>query len=199
MEETGGRDHLSAGAEQRRMRMKVMVAIDESDGSFYALKWALDNLFTAMATVGAATPENEGMVFLIHVEPKVHNYVYSVGPGGAAFYPATVVVDSVKKAQEERSAAILSRALKMCHDKLRVKYDASMTMQVKAESIILNGDPREMICEAAEQMQVNLLVMGSRGLGALKRTFLGSVSDHCAHHARTPILIVKPPEQEKKH
>jgi len=44
-----------------------------------------------------------------------------------------------------------------------------MKMQVKAESMILNGDPREMICEAAEQMQVNLLVLGSRGLGALKR------------------------------
>ncbi|ESW17742.1 hypothetical protein PHAVU_007G264400 [Phaseolus vulgaris] len=180
MEESGGAE------EQRRMRMKVMVGVDESDGSLYALKWAIDNLFTAMATVGEATEENEGMVFLLHVEPKVHNFVYPVGPGGAAFYPANVVVESVKKAQEEKSASVLSRALKMCHDKL-----------VKAESMILNGDPREMICEAADQMQVNLLVLGSRGLGALKRTLLGSVSDHCAHHARTPVLIVKPPQQNK--
>ncbi|KAK7355060.1 hypothetical protein VNO80_14305 [Phaseolus coccineus] len=176
----------SGGAEQRRMRMKVMVGVDESDGSLYALKWAIDNLFTAMATVGEATEENEGMVFLVHVEPKVHNFVYPVGPGGAAFYPANVVVESVKKAQEEKSASVMSRALKMCHDKL-----------VKAESMILNGDPREMICEAADQMQVNLLVLGSRGLSALKRTLLGSVSDYCAHHARTPILIVKPPQQNK--
>ncbi|XP_047171580.1 universal stress protein YxiE-like [Vigna umbellata] len=175
----------SGVTEQRRMRMKVMVGVDESDGSFYALKWAIDNLFTAMATVGEAAEENEGMVILVHVEPKVQNFVHPVGP--AAFYPANVVVDSVKKAQEEKSASVLSRALKMCHDKL-----------VKAESMILNGDPREMICEAAEQMQVNLLVLGSRGLGALKRTLLGSVSDYCAHHARTPILIVKPPEQNKK-
>jgi len=36
----------------------------------------------------------------------------------AAFYPANVVVDSVKKAQEEQSASVLSRALKMCHNKL---------------------------------------------------------------------------------
>lgn len=182
MEETSG------GAEQRRMRMKVMVAIDESEGSFYALNWALDNFFIPMATVGEAMPQNDGMVVLVHVEPKVHNYLYPVGPGGAAFYPTNVVVDSVKKAQEERSASILSRALKMCHDKL-----------VKAESILLNGDAREMICEASEQMQVNLLVLGSRGLGTLKRTILGSVSDYCAHHARTPILIVKPPEHNKKH
>ncbi|QCE05324.1 uncharacterized protein LOC114192712 isoform X2 [Vigna unguiculata] len=180
-------ESVGAEQEQRRMRMKVMVGVDESDGSFYALKWAIDNLFTAMATVGEATEENEGMVILVHVEPKVQNFVYPVGPGGAAFYPANVVVDSVKKAQEEQSASVLSRALKMCHNKL-----------VKAESMILNGDPREMICEAAEQMQVNLLVLGSRGLGALKRTLLGSVSDYCAHHARTPVLIVKPPPEQNK-
>jgi len=44
-----------------------------------------------------------------------------------------------------------------------------MKMQVKAESVILNGDPREMICQAIEKMQVDLLIMGSRGLGKLKR------------------------------
>ncbi|KAK7268193.1 hypothetical protein RIF29_20884 [Crotalaria pallida] len=170
--------------------MKVMVAIDESDGSFYALKWALDNLFTTMDTDGVdSSQENESMVLLVHVQPKFHNYVYPVpvGPGGAVFYPAPVVAESVQKAQEERSASILSRALQMCKDK-----------QVKSESIILNGDPREMICQAAEQMHVNLLIMGSRGLGMLKRTFLGSVSDYCAHHAKTPILIVKPPEEHNK-
>jgi len=73
----------SGGAEQRRMRMKVMVGVDESEGSFYALKWAIDNLFTAMATVGEATEENDGMVFLVHVEPKVHTFLHPVGPGGA--------------------------------------------------------------------------------------------------------------------
>ncbi|CAI8602311.1 unnamed protein product [Vicia faba] len=183
MEESGG------GAEMKRMKMKVMVAIDDSDGSLYALKWALENLFSVMTSMedDATSSENEGMVFLVHVEPTFQNYVHAIGPGGAAFYPAFVVVDSVKKAQQEKSVVILSRALQMCKDKL-----------VKAESVILNGDPREMICQAAEQMQVDLLIMGSRGLGTLKRAFLGSVSDYCAHHAKAPILIVKPQEEQHK-
>jgi hypothetical protein len=33
--------------------------------------------------------------------------------------------------------------------------------------------------------------MGSRGLGALKRTFLGSVSDYCVHHCECPVAIVR--------
>lgn len=36
----------------------------------------------------------------------------------AEVYPANALVESVKKAQEEKSASVLSRALKMCHDKL---------------------------------------------------------------------------------
>nr|GMD44331.1 Adenine nucleotide alpha hydrolases-like superfamily protein [Ipomoea batatas] len=42
-------------------------------------------------------------------------------------------------------------------------------------------------------MAVDLVVVGSRGLGQIKRAVLGSVSDYCAHHARCPVLIVKPP------
>jgi hypothetical protein len=33
--------------------------------------------------------------------------------------------------------------------------------------------------------------MGSRGRGALKRTFLGSVSDYCVHHCDCPVVIVR--------
>lgn len=42
-------------------------------------------------------------------------------------------------------------------------------MQVKAETMILRGDAREMMCEAAEQVHADLLVVGSRGLGPVSR------------------------------
>ncbi|KAL4338764.1 hypothetical protein S245_041529 [Arachis hypogaea] len=176
------------GVEDRRMKMKAMVAIDESEGSFYALKWALDNFFSNISIDNNDNNNEEGsiMVYLVNVQPKFQQHIYPVGVAGAAFYPATAVMESVRKAQEERSAAILSKASKMCKDKM-----------VKAESIILNGDPREMICQAAEQMNVNLLVIGSRGLGTIKRAFLGSVSDYCAHHVKIPIVIVKPPPEDQ--
>ena len=82
-------EEIVGGVDERRMKMKVMVAIDESDGSFYALKWALDNLFNVMTTMEGTSSENEeGMVFLVHVESNFHTYAYPIpmGPAGIGKY-----------------------------------------------------------------------------------------------------------------
>ncbi|PON44921.1 Universal stress protein [Parasponia andersonii] len=180
----------------RRRKMKVMVAMDESDYSFYALKWALDHVLVTPAAAAAATatreeeasPEEVDMVILIHVQQPFQHYGFPAGPGGSAVYATTAVVESVRKAQEENSAALLSRALQMCKEK----------PNIKAETLILEGDPKDRICQAAEQMHVDLLVVGSRGLGTFKRAFLGSVSDYCAHHVKCPILIVRSAKETGK-
>lgn len=43
------------------------------------------------------------------------------------------------------------------------------TQQVEAEAVVVIGDPKETICQAAEQMQTDLLVVGSRGLSKIRR------------------------------
>nr|AYH91717.1 universal stress protein A-like protein protein [Pomacea canaliculata] len=50
---------------------------------------------------------------------------------------------------------------------------------------------------------VGLVVVGSRGLGAVRRTILGSVSDYVVHHSKCPVIVVKHDhhghhEQQKK-
>jgi len=50
----------------------------------------------------------------------------------------------------------------------------------------------EHIVEFAKDNNINLVVMGNRGLGKLRRTFLGSVSDYVVHHAHIPVCIVPP-------
>lgn len=42
-------------------------------------------------------------------------------------------------------------------------------VQVKTETLILEGDTKEMICQAVEQVHVDFLVVGSRGLSKIKR------------------------------
>ncbi|KAI3738462.1 hypothetical protein L2E82_28494 [Cichorium intybus] len=181
--------------ELRNKRLKVMVAVDESDVSLYALKWTLEHLFkTPAAAVAAAVtsytaetiPEVEpdpeqGMVTVAHVMEPFERYTFPAEP---SMYASAAMVESVRKAQRENAGELLSRAFQICKES-----------KIKAETLILEGNPKEMICEAVEQMHFDLLVVGSRGLGAIKRAFLGSISDFCAHHAKCPILIVKPPRK----
>ncbi|RZR80104.1 hypothetical protein BHM03_00006030 [Ensete ventricosum] len=187
--------------------MKVLVAVDESEGSLYALSWALDNLFTSAGDVPDKT-ETLGRLVLIHAQQPLQHFMHPVGPCMAdplilffsvqesstmftkekktktkncmsclvaAVYATSSVIDSVRRAQEQNSRNLLERATR-----------------VEAEMVIVDGDPKEMICRFAEQMQADLLVVGSRGLSKLRRAILGSVGDYCARHAKCPVLIVKP-------
>jgi nucleotide-binding universal stress UspA family protein len=54
----------------------------------------------------------------------------------------------------------------------------------------------QQIVRVAEEIGAGLIVMGSRGLGGVKRALMGSVSDSVVRHAHCPVLVVRP-EDEK--
>ena len=56
------------------------------------------------------------------------------------------------------------------------------------------GSPGEIICDVAEKEQVSTVIMGSRGLGMIRRTLIGSVSDYVLHHCDRPVIIVPAPK-----
>jgi nucleotide-binding universal stress UspA family protein len=49
--------------------------------------------------------------------------------------------------------------------------------------------PAHALLESAAS--ADMLVVGARGLGGFKGLLLGSVSQHCVHHARTPTVVVR--------
>ncbi len=68
-------------------------------------------------------------------------------------------------------------------------------MNVKGERIVRAGSPAEVILGVAEDRDVDVIVVGHRGFGAMKRFILGSVSSKLAHHARCALLLA-PVEEE---
>ncbi|TPX65124.1 hypothetical protein SpCBS45565_g05401 [Spizellomyces sp. 'palustris'] len=67
----------------------------------------------------------------------------------------------------------------------------------KCRAIALRGDPRDELVYKTKELHADLFVIGSRGMGAIKRAFLGSVSDYCVHHCACPVLVVRAQEHEK--
>ncbi|MGI9576900.1 MAG: universal stress protein [Microthrixaceae bacterium] len=55
---------------------------------------------------------------------------------------------------------------------------------------VLAGDPGEEICRAATERGVAGIVIGTHGLGGIKRALLGSVSDYVVRHAPCPVITV---------
>jgi nucleotide-binding universal stress UspA family protein len=53
------------------------------------------------------------------------------------------------------------------------------------------GSPAEVIIKIAKKADVDIIVMGSRGLSSVRRFLLGSVSDDISMHARSSVLIVR--------
>ncbi|KAL5728242.1 hypothetical protein ACHQM5_001354 [Ranunculus cassubicifolius] len=149
---------------------KILVAVDEGEESMYALSWALNNFISSDDTV----------VLLYAKLPRV---VYTTLDGTGYLFSADIIA-TVEKYNNDMALGVMERAKRLCKD----------LQNIKVETKVQNGDPRDVICEAAEMLGVDVLVMGTHGYGMIKRAFLGSVSNHCAHKVKCPVMIVKKPK-----
>jgi nucleotide-binding universal stress UspA family protein len=84
---------------------------------------------------------------------------------------------------------IQEKAEKTLEEAVRQVEEAGGTV---AESHVRLGDPDDEILRFCdEQGDVGLIVMGSRGLGPIKRRLMGSVSESVVRHAHCPVLVAR--------
>jgi nucleotide-binding universal stress UspA family protein len=81
----------------------------------------------------------------------------------------------------------LKEARKLLEQSVRKLVQAGFT----AEAVCLRGRPAEEIMKIASKHQADLIVMGAKGLGAIARFLLGSVSTRVVQHATCPVLVVR--------
>jgi nucleotide-binding universal stress UspA family protein len=58
-------------------------------------------------------------------------------------------------------------------------------------SELLEGEPADAIIAHAASQNVDMIVLGSRGLGALRGALQGSVSQKVVHHAACTVVVVR--------
>jgi nucleotide-binding universal stress UspA family protein len=62
---------------------------------------------------------------------------------------------------------------------------------VRIESRILSGNVVDKICECAEEVNADIVLVGSRGLGNIGSLVLGSVSERVVHKCPRSVMVVK--------
>ncbi|XP_062005555.1 universal stress protein PHOS34-like [Rosa rugosa] len=177
---------------------RIGVAMDFSKSSKNALQWAVDNLVDKGDTL-----------CIIHINSNKLDESRNVlwAKSGSPLIPLSEFREPevMKKYGVQTDMEVLDtlrgkggsekKTLKdpIQTDPFAVK-DYECASRQKEVSIITKlywGDARDKLLEAVDDLKLDSLVMGSRGLGTLKRVVLGSVSDYVMTNASIPVTIVK--------
>jgi nucleotide-binding universal stress UspA family protein len=149
---------------------KILVAFDSSEPANKALDFAVD----------IAEKYSAEILILSVIQPAITPVLQYPQLGVPA--PPPVAMSPYIKEVKDQHRKIISEAKKRIQ---KTKPNLNVTTK------LLEGRPSDTIVETAEQGKFSLIVIGSQGLGGVKKFLLGSVSDRVADQARCPVLIVK--------
>jgi len=154
-------------------KKRVGVGIDLSKCSEHALHWALANL-----------ARHGDTVFLIYVNGDAeYGEAQLWKEGGAPLVPLDEIGSSnmMIKYGIRFSAEIIEEVRLVA-----IQKDLTVILKVYW------GDARQKLCDAEADLQLQSLVVGSRGMGSLKRAIIGSVSGYVVCNVACPVTVVKP-------
>jgi len=148
---------------------KILVAVDGSVHSLNAFEHALE-----------IAKSQDAELLILHVIPDT--MTGSLVEYGAK-YGSLAVVQAYYHAAEKEAI-----------EWLKPLETIARKQQVKAKSEILwelGKSPVALITGYAKKNSVDLIVMGTRGRGALKRLLLGSVASGVVNHAPCSVMVVR--------
>ncbi|CAK8561453.1 unnamed protein product [Lathyrus sativus] len=181
-------------------RRKIGVAVDLSDESAYAVRWAVQHYIRP----GDA-------VILLHVSPT--NVLF-----GADWGSIDLTINTDPISEEENINDVNNnknnnlnetptpkRKLVEDYDAFTATKSADLAKPLREAQIpykihiVKDHDMKERLCLEVERLGLSAVIMGSRGFGAARRGSdgkLGSVSDYCVHHCVCPVVVVRYPDDK---
>ena len=99
----------------------------------------------------------------------------------------------MKTLLKEKQVGIIFYSRQLAHSPLfphRHIYRYSV-FQIKGILRTSTGKPGEVICRIAFEEEAAMICVGTRGMGRVRRTILGSVSDFLVNHAHCPVIVCR--------
>ncbi|GLU06552.1 hypothetical protein SLE2022_235770 [Rubroshorea leprosula] len=177
----------TSGAQRR-----IAIAVDLSDESAYAVRWAVQNYLRP----GDA-------VILLHVRPT--SVLYGADWGSIKPQITPNLGNNYDNASPQYSDEESQQKLENDFDvftttKANTIAQPLVDTQIPFKiHIVKDHDMKERLCLEVERLGLSAVIMGSRGFGASRRSNkgrLGSVSDYCVHHCICPVVVVRYPDDD---
>jgi nucleotide-binding universal stress UspA family protein len=141
----------------------ALIAFDGSENAIRAIDEVLDTLDTSKLHVH--------LLNVCELVP-INELIFSQNP--------ELTMLNIRKVHEEAGLAVLAPA-KARLESAGIAFDAH----------VCSGNPAEVITDSSRNYHCDLVVMGTRGMGAIKNLLLGSVASKVIHLTEKPLLLVK--------
>lgn len=172
---------------------RILLAVDGSKNAQRAVgvaaelarKLPADLFIVHVLMHGRPTAELVRMAEIEHLVKEAHGVISPGVPYGAGSH-LTFMQGDASDPRSSRIIAVFGEQLVA-----RAKANCAEKGVKNIETSVRAGDYADEILDAAEDFSVDMIVIGSRGLGRLKSTVLGSVSQKVLHHADCTVVTVK--------
>jgi nucleotide-binding universal stress UspA family protein len=133
--------------------------------------------------------------FLLHM-PLPHRTEVVLMTVLQAFAPAFVKAYTLDLERDQQIIAEFQEAEEEAAQQLMAEAESQLRKSgYKVSTIVARGDPSQEILRKATPGNVDLVALGAKGLTGMRGFLLGSVAERVARHARSSVLIVRPPKK----
>jgi nucleotide-binding universal stress UspA family protein len=154
---------------------EILYATDLSENSAYAFRYAVNS-----------AQQHGAKIHILHVMEEIKTNIL------AAYYELEKLQEIREKGKEEIKVRIQKRLETFCQRELMKDPECR---DLVSSTEVVEGDPAAEILRKADELGVDLVVMGTHGKGLLEHAFLGSVAEKVLHRIKVPVLTVPIPKE----
>jgi nucleotide-binding universal stress UspA family protein len=154
---------------------KILYATDLSENSAYAFRYAV-----------SSAQQHGAKIHILHVLEEIKTNLLW------AYFEMEKLQAIREKGKDEIKDRIQKRLEIFCQREL---MDSPACRDLVASTEVVEGDPAAEILRKADELEADLVVMGTHGKGLLAHAFLGSVAEKILHRIKIPVLTIPIPKE----
>ena len=158
---------------------KILYATDLTDNSAYAFRYAVNS-----------AQKHDAQIIILHVLESIPTSVESLM---GIYVEQTQVQNLWDKVMKEQTQRIHDRLKEFAKRELQNDPE---TLKRVTQILVVKGEPVLEILKKVNELDCDIIIMGTHGKGAITHAFLGSVAEKVLQRVAKPVFVIPIPKGE---